>query len=297
MVYCWFGPVLILDPLSWREIGLLLDELERVTAALCSCTLLIENVGFNRCNIYWCNKHSHVHTAPWQLQLWYSHVSSYISLSKMYRTANMFLCTKHVVFSLCAKGCEQSVVKLIFSGIVKAKFGTVREPRTIICPRGKIQEWRGRNDEGLKCWPDTMDGTLCRRETGLGLCSSSLTERERPLLLWWALASCLEVEHNASEVIRGIMIYWVASPLRLEHKFGVGSIRTLWSDRFCVLSISCVTEIGDIGYIIISDLWIRPPVCVCIHQCGPLSQYSVSLFKPFSSFILPNGLIQWRHFH
>lgn len=34
-------------------------------------------------------------------------------------------------------------VKLILSGLIKAKLGTVREPRAIICPSGEIQEWRG----------------------------------------------------------------------------------------------------------------------------------------------------------
>lgn len=38
----------------------------------------------------------------------------------------------------------------MLSGLVKTKLGTEREPRAIICPKGKIQEWRRHNDQGLK---------------------------------------------------------------------------------------------------------------------------------------------------
>lgn len=79
------------------------------------------------------------------------YASSYISLLKMLGS----LKSKHVLmnklcFSLHVKGSAHSELKLILSGSVKAMLGAVRRPRVIICPKGKIQEWRGHNDKGLK---------------------------------------------------------------------------------------------------------------------------------------------------
>lgn len=70
--FSWFwlrslGMRLVSSLKSWNKLSGAEDEF--CPAALCSCLLLVDDMVVNRCNIYWGQRHSHMHTAPWKLQL------------------------------------------------------------------------------------------------------------------------------------------------------------------------------------------------------------------------------------